>query len=69
MKLMVSFIRKDTGDQVSINMDKPQGDFIAYHEGSGKYALHMVSLQMYERVGNVICGKEVQVTGLTIRVK
>lgn len=68
MKLMVSFIRKDTGEQVSINMDKPDRDFLARHE-TGKYALHMVNLQMYERVGNIICGKEVQTTGLTIRVK
>lgn len=68
MKLLVSFIRKDTGKQVSVTMDKPEKDFLAMQE-DGKYTLHMVSLQMYERVGNIICGKGVPTTDLTIKVK
>lgn len=67
MKLSVSFIRKDTKEHVSINMDKPDGDYLASQE-SGKYALHIMSLQVYERVGNVICGKYIEVTNLTISV-
>lgn len=67
MKLSVSFIRKDNMEHVSIMMDKPDGDYIA-RQDSGKYALHMTSLQMYERTGNIICGKVVEISGLTIRV-
>lgn len=42
MKLSVSFIRKDTKEHVSINMDKPDGDYLATQK-SGKYALHIMS--------------------------
>lgn len=67
MKLLVSFTRRDTGEKVSVTMDKPDRDFVARHQ-TGKYALHMNSLQVYERTGNIICGKPIEVTGLTIRV-
>lgn len=67
MKLSVSFIRKDNGEHVSIMMNKPDGEYLATQK-SGKYALHIMSLQVYERVGNIICGKYIEVTNLTIRV-
>lgn len=67
MKLSVSFIRKDNNEHVSIMMNKSDGDFLAMQE-SGEYALHITSLQIYERAGNVICGKRIEVTDLTIRV-
>lgn len=67
MKLSVSFIRKDTKEHVSINMDKSDGDYLVTQK-SGKYALHVMSMQVYERVGNIICGKHIEVTNLTIRV-
>lgn len=67
MKLSVSFIRKDTKEHVPINMDKPDGDYLATQK-SGKYALYIMSLQVYERADNIICGKYIEVTNLTIRV-